>query len=68
MSDNLDNRDRDLNGRIREKNSNTKVGTLRETYGDNFAEGWRSDAHLRTVLDDAGIETLSEYLKQQHGR
>ncbi len=68
MSDNLDNRDRDLNGRIREKNSNTKVGTLRKTYGEDFAEGWRSDAHLGTVLDEASVDSLSEYLKQQRGR
>jgi len=68
MSDNLDDRHRDRDGRISEKHSNTKVATLRETYGEDFAQGWRSDAQLGTVLDDAGVETLSEYLKQQRGR
>lgn len=68
MSDNLDERDRDLNGRIRKKNSSTEVGTLRETYGVGFARGWRSDAHLRTLLEDADVDSLSEYLKQQRGR
>ena len=57
MSDNLDNRHRDCDGRISEKHSNTLVGTLRETYGENFAKGWRNDAHLGTVLDDAGVTT-----------
>jgi hypothetical protein len=68
MSDNLDNRHRDRDGRISEKHRNTEVGTLRETYGEDFAEGWRRDAHLGTVLDDAGVDTLSEYLKRQRGR
>lgn len=57
-----------LNGRIKEKNSNTLVGALRETYGESFAEGWRSDARLGTVLDDAGVDTLSEHPKQQRSR
>jgi len=67
MSDTLDNRHRDRDGRISEKHSNTEVGTLRETYGQGFAPGWRSDAQLGTVLDDAGVDTLSEYLKKLRG-
>jgi hypothetical protein len=68
MSDNLDHRHRDRDGRISEKHSNTLVGTLREIYGDDFAPGWRSDAQLGTVRDEADVDTLSEYLKQQRGR
>ena len=45
----LDKRHRDQGGEIRRKNSNTLVKTLREEYGDNFAEGYRSDAKLGTV-------------------
>jgi hypothetical protein len=39
----LDNRCRDNNGEIRQKNGATRVGTLRQTYGDKFAAGARSD-------------------------
>lgn len=61
----LDNRCRDGNGEIRAKRSDTEVGTLRQTYGENFAAGTRSDAHLGTVLERAGVSSLSQYLKQQ---
>ena len=60
----LDDRCRDKDGTIREKRSDTHVGTLRETYGENFAPGTRSDTHLGTVLDRAGVDSLSEYLKK----
>lgn len=61
----FDNRCRDTDGEIRQKRSDTRVGTLRKTYGDDFAPDFRSDAHLGTVLDDAGVDTLTEYLKQR---
>ena len=60
----LDGRMRDQNGQIRQKNGNTEVGTLRQTYGDNFAAGIRADAHLDTVLHRAGVESLSQFLKK----
>ena len=60
----LDGRCRDLNGRVREKNGNTQVGTLRETYGASFAPGIRSDAHLSTVLERSGAHSLSDYLRE----
>lgn len=63
--DGLDNRCRDEDGEIRHKRRDTRVGTLRETYGDGFAAGTRSDAKLGTVLDRAGVETLSEYRKKR---
>ncbi len=59
----LDDRHRDQNGQISRKHGNTRVDTLRETYGDDFAAGIRGDAHLQTVLDRAGVDSLSEYLK-----
>lgn len=65
MARGLDDRERDENGRIREKNSNTLVDTLRETYGDGFGGKIRSDAKLRTVLDRAGATSLSEYLRRK---
>jgi hypothetical protein len=38
----LDDRMRDHDGEIRKKRSDTKVETLRETYGPDFAKGYRS--------------------------
>jgi len=67
VSDNekgLDGRHRDADGRISQKHGNTLVGTLRETYGDGFAQGVRSDAKLSTVLDREGVDSLSQYLKK----
>jgi hypothetical protein len=62
----LDRRCRDVNGEIRRKNSSTRIDTLRETYGEEFAPGSRGDKHLGTLLDESGAGSLSEYLKQQH--
>lgn len=59
----LDNRCRDNDGEIRHKRSDTLVGTLRQTYGDDFARGYRSDAKLGTVLKGENAATLSELLK-----
>jgi hypothetical protein len=60
----LDNRHRDQDGEIRRKNGNTRVDTLRETYGDDFARGHRGDMHLDTLLEREGAESLSELLKR----
>ena len=59
----LDHRHRDNNGQIREKNGNTRIDTLRQTYGDDFAPEIRGDAHLRTLLDRTDNDSLSEYLR-----
>jgi hypothetical protein len=61
----LDNRCRDENGEIRRKRSDTLVGTLRKEYGDDFAEDFRSDAKLGTVLRDTDSASLSDYLKNR---
>lgn len=60
----LDGRTQDLNGEIRQKRNDTRVGTLRRTYGPEFAEGYRSDAKLGTVLREEGVTTLSRLLKR----
>ncbi|HMF90879.1 MAG TPA: hypothetical protein VKL40_09560 [Candidatus Angelobacter sp.] len=60
----LDNRCRDQNGEIRHKRSDTLVRTLRKEYGEDFAEGTRSDATLGTVLERSGEDSLSQYLKK----
>jgi hypothetical protein len=59
----LDNRVRDISGQIREKRGDTRIDTLRQTYGDSFAPGIRGDAHLKTLLDRTGSDSLSDYLK-----
>jgi hypothetical protein len=61
----LDGRHRDQDGRIGEKHGNTRVDTLRETYGEGFAPGTRGDTHLRTVLDRSGAQSLSELVRKR---
>lgn len=61
----LDSRCRDNDGEIRHKRSDTRVGTLRRTYGEDFASGYRSDAKLGTVLDRERATTLSDLLKRR---
>jgi hypothetical protein len=60
----LDQRCRDLDGEIRQKRGDTLVGTLRETYGPNFAPGVRSDARLDTLRERTG-KSLSELVKDK---
>ncbi len=62
----LDNRHRDVTGEIRRKNDTTKIGTLRRVYGDDFASGNRSDMTLRTLLEESGASSLTDYLKTHH--
>jgi hypothetical protein len=61
----LDNRSRDDNGQTRAKNGGTLVETLRETYGEDFAAGRRSDLKLENLLEQTGNASLSEYLRNQ---
>lgn len=60
----LDSRMRDHDGEIRKKRSDTLVGTLRETYGPEFAKSYRADAKLGTVLEKEGAATLDQLLKK----
>lgn len=64
MKTGLDGRSRDEDGEIRHKRGDTLVGTLRDTYGEGFAPGYRSDARLDTLLDREGCATLDQYLKK----
>jgi hypothetical protein len=65
MAQGLDDRYRDADGEIRRKNGNTRVETLRETYGEDFGREVRSDAKLSTLLRRTGAESLSDYLKNR---
>jgi hypothetical protein len=60
----LDGRSRDANGEIRHKNGNTRIDTLRETYGDNFAKDYRGDMKLETLLERTSSDSLSDYRKK----
>jgi len=60
----LDDRHRDKDGEIDRKKGNTRVATLRKTYGDDFLSDWRSDAKLETLLEDTGAESLTELVKK----
>jgi hypothetical protein len=59
----LDRRHRDANGEIHRKMGQTLVGTLRKTYGEDFAEGWRSDKKLENLLRDTGATSLTDFRK-----
>jgi len=59
----LNARYRDSDGEIRHKRSDTLVGTLRKTYGPDFAKGYRSDAKLGAVLRKEGADSLSALVK-----
>jgi hypothetical protein len=61
----LDGRHRDANGEIRHKNGNTRLDTLRETYGHNFAKGYRGDMKLETLLERTSSNSLTDYLKNE---
>jgi hypothetical protein len=60
----LDGRERDGDGQIREKRGDTRVGTLRQEYGESFARGYRSDTKLETVREDTG-KSLSQLVKKK---
>lgn len=59
----LDGRHRDLNGQASRKHGNTLIRTLREIYGPHFAAEFRADMRLSALLQRAGAESLSQYLK-----
>jgi hypothetical protein len=61
----LDDRCRDQSGEIRHTNGATRVGTLRETYGEGFAPGARSDMKLDTLLERTGAKSLTELVKRR---
>src|SRR6266851_2357633 len=64
MSTGLDSRYRDENGEIRRKNGNTRVDTLRDTYGPDFGQEVRGDAKLETLVEryftKPGVDPFSQ--------
>ena len=68
MGTGLDNRHRDLGGRIDERRGDTRVATLRKSYGQDFLRDWRSDAKLSTVREQTDM-SLTELVRQhQRGK
>jgi hypothetical protein len=63
----LDGRHRNQDGRVSQKHGNSRVGALRETYGDDFAAGHRADMKLSTLLRRERAPSLSQYLKGIEG-
>lgn len=59
----LDGRHRDSNGEIHRKMGNTQIGSLRETYGESFAAGRRSDMKLENLLKETGAKSLTDFRK-----
>jgi hypothetical protein len=59
----LDDRKRDTSGPVHVMRGDTRIDTLRQTYGEGFAPGFRGDTHLKTLLDRTGSSSLPEYLK-----
>ncbi len=57
----LDQRHRDRDGTISRKHGNTKVGTLRKEFGEQFAEGRRTDLLLKNLLAEGGANSLDEF-------
>jgi hypothetical protein len=60
----LDGRHRDQDGTIERKRRDTRIQSLRDTYGSGFAPGWRHGSTLGDLLDASGAESLSDYLRQ----
>jgi hypothetical protein len=54
----------DIDGEIQHKRGDTLVGTLRKTYGPNFAPGVPSDTRLDTLRKSAGGKSLTKLLKK----
>ncbi|NLW90803.1 MAG: hypothetical protein GXY34_04305 [Syntrophomonadaceae bacterium] len=57
-------RSRNENGRLRQKRSDTHVGTIEQEYKVDF--GVRSDMELGTLLKKDGAQSLSDLIKDKH--
>jgi hypothetical protein len=68
----LDQRHRDKDGTIARKHGNTLIGTMRQTYGQNFAGGIADTEKLGDVLHRLDDDSLSQLVRgtqgTEHGR
>ena len=58
-------RSRTLDGTLREKRSDTFVGTIEKQYNRDF--GVRSDMHLGRLLENNNIKSLNDLIKSDIG-
>lgn len=63
----LDDRHRNVNGRIERKHGNTRVDTLRRKYGSRVPEDVRGDMKLSALLLETNTRSLSQLLKRNDG-
>jgi hypothetical protein len=63
----LDARHRDKDGKISQKHGNTLIGTLRKTYGADFAPGESEKEKLADVLHRLDEPSLRQLIKNVHG-
>jgi hypothetical protein len=63
LNQGLDGRHRDKDGEISKKHGNTLIGTLRETYGPDFARGEAETAKLADVLHRLDEPSLASLLR-----
>jgi hypothetical protein len=56
-------RHRDKNGEISRKHGNTLIGTLRKTYGADFAHGCAESDRLSDVLHKMDEPSLSKLVR-----
>jgi hypothetical protein len=59
----LDNRERIALHTSERKEAKLASVRFQKSCGDSFAPGIRGDAHLKTLLDQTGSNSLSDYLK-----
>lgn len=55
-------RSRNQDGQLRQKRSDTHVGTIEDERGVDL--GYRRDAHLGTVLEKEGVTSLDQLLRK----
>jgi hypothetical protein len=61
----LDGRHRDKDGGIHKKRGDTQLGTLRKEYGEDLLKGTRSDMRLDTILEQNGLNSLDQLLREE---
>jgi hypothetical protein len=57
----LDGRHRDANGKIYHKMGNTRIDSLRQTYGAHFAADRRGQVKLKNLLRETGAKSFTDY-------
>ena len=63
----LHGRHRDKNGEVSKKHGNTLIGTLRKTYGANFAPGCDDRETLSEVLHKLDEPSLRQLIRDTPG-